>query len=190
MTMMIAGMILFFGIHLLRVIAPGAREVMYWKLGPWPWKGLYSVVSLAGFVLLVAGYASIRWTSPVLWGPPPSGLRMAVALGMLPALVVFIATYLPGRIRVTLRHPMILATAAWAALHLLVNGRVADLLLFGGFLAWALVLAVDSYRRPWQPPARPPSLVWDGVAVIAGVAAWWWLSFGGGHVMLFRMPVM
>jgi uncharacterized membrane protein len=190
MTMFIAGMVVFFGSHLLRVIAPDFRESMVSRLGPLGWKGVYSLVSLAGFVMLVAGYASIRWTSPLLWGPPLGWMRMVVALVMIPALVVFIAAYLPGKIRATLRHPMMIATSVWAALHLLVNGRLADLLLFGGFLAWALIVTVASFRRPWRPPARAPSLLWDGVAVAAGLGAWWWLAFGGGHVLLFRVPVM
>jgi uncharacterized membrane protein len=190
MTMLIAGMVLFFGTHLLRVIAPDFREGMVARLGPWPWKGVYAVVALAGFVLLVHGYAAIRWTSPLLWGPSPGWLRMAVGLAMLPVLVTLVAAFLPGRIRATLRHPMMLATSIWAALHLLVNGRLADLLLFGGFFAWSLVVASASFRRPWQPPARAPSLIWDGVAVAAGLAAWWWLTFGGGHAMLFTVPAM
>ena len=190
MTMLIAGMVVFFGMHLVHVAAPGYRARMMTTLGPWGWKAVYSLVSLVGFVLLVYGYAETRWTSPALWGPVPGWARMAVALLMLPALVVFIAAYLPGRIRTLLRHPMLLATAAWAGLHLLVNGRVADLLLFGGFLAWSLVLTWASFQRPWTPPARPPSLAWDAVAVVVGGAAWWWLAFGGGHVLLFTMPVM
>lgn len=190
MTMLIAGMALFFGVHLVRVAAPGFRAAMIARLGPWGWKGLYSIVALAGFVLLVAGYSSVRWTSPLLWAPPPGWARMAIGLLMLPVLAVFVAAFLPGRIRATLRHPMMIATAAWAGLHLLANGRVADLLLFGGFLVWSLVVVGALFRRPWQPRARAPSLVWDGAAFAAGVAAWWWLAFGGGHVLLFRMPVM
>ena len=112
------------------------------------------------------------------------------SLAMLPVLVVFVAAYVPGKMRATFRHPMVLATAAWAALHLLVNGRVADLLLFGGFLAWSLLLAVASFRRPPAVAAKSPALAWDAVAIVAGAAAWWWLAFGGGHILLFSMPVI
>jgi uncharacterized membrane protein len=104
--------------------------------------------------------------------------------------VVFLSAYLPGHIRATLRHPMIIATVIWAALHLLVNGRIADLLLFGGFLVWGHVVMIASFRRPRMAPTKAPSLLWDGVAVAAGIGAWWWLAFGGGHVLLFRVPVM
>lgn len=190
MTMLMLGLVVFFGAHLVRVAAPAYRERMIARLGLLPWKAVYSVVSLAGFLLILIGYGEVRWASPVLWGPAPGWVRMAVGLAMLPVLVVFLSAYLPGRLRAALRHPMMLATVAWAALHLLVNGRVADLVLFGGFLAWSLVVLFDSYRRPWRAPARAPSLLWDGVAFAAGGAAWWWLAFGGGHALLFRIPVM
>jgi uncharacterized membrane protein len=191
MILLVTGLVLFLGIHLVRVVAPGWREAMIARMGTLGWKGLYAGIALLGFVMLVAGYASARWTSPLLWGPPPGWLRMAVALVMIPALVLLFATYLPGRIRATLRHPMLIATSAWAAMHLLANGRVADVLLFGSFLAWSLVVMAASLRRPWSPPpTRSPALLWDGAAVAAGLAAWWWLGFGGGHILLFTMPVM
>lgn len=190
MALFIAGLVLFLWTHLLRVLAPEQRAAMITRLGPTGWKIAYSAVAFAGFLMMIVGYASIRWSSPVLWSPPPGWVRMAVGLLMLPALVVFVAAYLPGRIRAALRHPMMIATVIWATLHLLVNGRVADLLLFGAFLAWALVVLVASFRRPWIRPAKAPSFLWDSVAIAAGAGAWWWLAFGGGHLMLFGMPVM
>lgn len=190
MAMLIVGLILFLGAHLSRVIAADFRARMIGRFGELGWKILYSVVSLAGFILLVAGYASARWTSPMLWGPPPPFLRMAVSLLMLPVLVVFLSAYLPGRLRAWIRHPMTFATVAWAALHLLVNGRVADVLLFGAFFAWAHIVLIAAFRRPHAPPTKAPSLAWDGVALAAGGAVWWWLIFGYGHALLFTMPVM
>ena len=190
MTLLIAGMVVFFGMHLARVLAPGLRDAGIAKFGTLGWKALYSVVSLAGFALLLYGYAVTRWTSPQLWEPAPAWVRMAVAFAMLPVLVVFVAAYVPGKMRATFRHPMVLATAAWAALHLLVNGRGADLLLFGGFLAWSVLLVVASFRRRPVAAAKPPALAWDAVAIAAGAAAWWWLAFGGGHVLLFGTPVI
>ena len=190
MILLVAGMAVFLGMHLVRVVAPGFRAAMIDRLGPLGWRGVYSLVSLAGFAALLLGYANVRWDSPVLWGPAPGWLHMAVGLLMLPVLAALFAAFLPGRIRATLRHPMLLATAAWAAMHLAVNGRLADLLLFGGFLAWSLVVVLAAFRRPWTPPARTPSLAWDAAALVAGVAAWWWLAFAGGHALLFRVPVM
>jgi len=190
MTMFIAGLLIFLGTHLLRVFAPEFRQAMIARWGVLGWKAVYAVVALAGFVALVLGYAEIRSTSPVLWGPSAPWLRMAVSLLMLPALVLLVATYLPGRIRVTLKHPMLIATVVWAAAHLAVNGRLADLVLFGSFLAWSLVVLADSYRRPSPAAAKSASLWWDGVALAIGAGAWWWLAFGGGHLLLFGMPVM
>lgn len=191
MTMLIAGLAIFFGVHLLRVVAPVWRESMMARMGTLGWKALYSVIALAGFVLLVLGYAETRWSSPLLWGMPQPWMKMAVGLAMLPALVVFVSAYMPGRIRATLKHPMLIATAAWAAMHLALNGRLADLLLFGGFLVWSLVVLADAFRRPAASRnASNPSLAWDGVALVVGTAAWWWLAFGGGHALLFGMPVM
>lgn len=192
MAMLLVGMGIFLGIHLMRVIAPEFRAAMMTRLGPWGWKGVYSVVALVGFVLVVLGYADARLTSPQLWATDPPWARMAVALLMLPALILFISAYLPGKLRATFKHPMLIATVLWAGLHLAVNGRLADLLLFGGFLAWALVvLFAATNRRPAvAPTVKSPALAWDGVAVAVGGFAWWWFAFGGGHLLLFGMPVM
>lgn len=190
MLLLILGLAIFFATHLLRVFAPGFRQRMMDRLGPWGWKGVYSLVAIAGFAMFVVGYAEVRWQGPLLWGPTPGWVRMAVALLMLPVLVVFFSAYVPGRIRASLRHPMVLATAAWAAAHLVVNGRLADLLLFGGFLGWSMVLLAASFSRPATSTVRPPALGWDAAAIATGALAWWWLAFGGGHLLLFGMPVM
>jgi uncharacterized membrane protein len=187
--MLIAGLALFIGTHLIRVLAPEFRADVISRLGPWTWKGLYSVLALAGFLLILAGYGSVRGSSSLLWGPPPPWTRMLAGLVMAPALVLLVAAYLPGRIRASLRHPMMLATIAWAAVHLAANSRVADLFLFGGFLAWALVVTVAAYRRPRTVPVRRPSLAYDGLAVLIGLAAWGWLAYRG-HLLLFGMPVI
>lgn len=187
MTMLIAGLILFLGGHLLRVIAPGFRERMIDRFGPWGWKAAYSLPALAGFVLMIIGYDQVRWTSPALWQSPP-WTRMVATLVMAPALVMFVAAYLPGKIRDGLRHPMLIATILWALVHLLANGRVADAILFGSILAWALVVLAAAWRRPWQPKAGPNGPVFDLVAVLVGVAAWM-LLIRGAHVLLVGMPV-
>jgi uncharacterized membrane protein len=190
MTLLVAGLVLFFATHLLRVVAPEFRERMVARWGRLRWQAVYAVLALVGFLMLVSGYGSVRWTSPLLWGPPPAWTKMLAGLVMAPALVLLVAAYLPGRIRATVRHPMMIATLAWAATHLLAKSRVADLLLFGGFLAWALVVTVASFRRPWTRPKRSPSLLWDGAAAATGLALWWWLVFAGGHLRLFGMPAM
>lgn len=187
MTLLILGLLLFFGGHLARVVAPGFRARMMDRMGTWGWKAVYSVPAIAGFVLLVMGYDQVRWTSPVLW-EAPSWTRMAATLVMAPALVIFVSAYLPGKIRDGLRHPMLIAVVLWAVVHLLANGRLADLILFGSFLAWALIVLTAAWRRPWQPKAGPNGPVFDLVAVLAGVAVWM-ILIRGGHAVLFGMPV-
>ena len=187
MTMLIVGLLLFLGGHMVRVAAPGWRDKMLARLGPWGWKAVYSVPALVGFVLLVIGYDAARWTSPVLWNSPP-WTRMVATLAMAPVLVIFVSAYLPGKIRDGLRHPMLLATILWAVVHLMANGRVADLVLFGSILAWAVVVTIAAWRRPWRPTAGPNGPVFDLVAVLIGVAAWM-ILIRGGHVWLVGMPV-
>lgn len=187
MTLLILGLLLFLGGHLVRVVAPAFRERMMDRMGTWGWKAVYSVPSIVGFVLLIIGYDQVRWTSPVLW-ESPQWTRMVATLVMAPALVIFLSAYLPGKIRDGLRHPMLIAVVLWAVVHLLANGRVADLILFGSFLAWSLVVLAASWRRPWQPKAGPNGPVFDLVAVLVGIAAWM-LLIRGGHAVLFGMPV-
>jgi len=192
MTMLIVGLAIFFGVHLVRVVAPDYRTAMMNRMGTWGWKGVYALVALVGFVIMVMGYAEIRFTSPQLWAMDAPMVRMAVSLLMLPALVLLVATYVPGKLRTKVKHPMLIATVVWAASHLLVNGRLADLLLFGSFLLWSLVVLYDASARrpPVAPTVKSPALAWDGVALAVGGFAWWWLAFGGGHLLLFGMPVM
>ena len=187
MTLLILGLLLFFSVHLVRVVAPGFRQRMMERMGAWGWKAVYSVPAIIGFVLLVIGYDQVRWTSPVLW-ESPQWTRMAATLVMAPALVLLFSAYVPGKIRDGLRHPMLIAVVLWAAVHLLANGRVADLVLFGSFLLWSLVVLASAWRRPWQPQAGPNGPVFDLVALLIGVAAWM-LLIRGGHVWLVGMPV-
>lgn len=189
MTQFVAGIVLFFAVHLVRVVAPGFRLRMMERLGPWGWKGIYGLVSLVGLVLMIRGYAQIKPASAWLY-VPPVWTRHAVSLFMLPALVLLVAAYLPGRIRRAVRHPMLIAVILWSVAHLAANGQAADVALFGAFLAWSVVVTVSAFGRP--APAPPPSLpatrVNDLVAVVAGAGLWAWLAFGG-HAVLFGMPV-
>jgi uncharacterized membrane protein len=137
------------------------------------WKGLYSVVSVLGFVLMVVGYAAAR-EHPVWLYQPPLAMRHATALLMLPVFVLLLAAYLPGRIQRATKHPMLLATKLWALSHLLANGTLADVLLFGGFLAWAVVDRISVKRRSAAGPVRPvpalPASGWnDALALVGGL---------------------
>jgi uncharacterized membrane protein len=146
MAMLIAGLLLFLGVHSTRVFAEGWRTATIARMGALPWKAAYSVVSIAAFALIVYGYGQARQQPVVLWSPP-AGMRHVTALLMLPVFVLFVATYVPrNHIKARLHHPQVLSVKLWALAHLLSNGTLADVLLFGGFLAWA-VLSFKAARQ-------------------------------------------
>src|SRR5690606_13802301 len=126
--------------------APRWRHELAHRVGEGPWKGLYTLVALAGFGLMVAGYSAVRQHPVLLWTPPVA-MRHVAALLMLPVFVLLLAAYLPGRIQRAARHPMLVAVKLWALAHLLANGGLADVLLFGGFLAWAVADRISLKRR-------------------------------------------
>jgi uncharacterized membrane protein len=183
MTTLLLGLLLFLGIH--SIVALDARERLAARLGVWPWKALYAVIAIVGFVLILRGYAAAR-LDPVVLYSPPTWLKHVALLLMLPALPMLFAAYLPGRIKATLKHPMLAATKLWATAHLLANGTLADVVLFGAFLAWAVVDRISMKRRPGTRalPGAPPSRWNDVIAVALGLAAYAWLVMGG-HLKLF-----
>jgi len=168
MTLLVLGLVLFLGMHTVSIVAPAWRDAQAAR-NEKAWKGLYTLVSLAGFGLLVYGYGLAR-QSPVVLYSPPAGMRHLVMLLMLPVFPLLLAAYLPGRIKTLAKHPMLLATKLWALSHLLVNGTLADVLLFGGFLAWAVADRISLKRRVARPvPGAPPSAINDGIVVVAGL---------------------
>lgn len=147
MSFLIAGLVIFLGLHSVRIYADNWRSDMRLKLGEGAWKGLYSVVSIVGFALIVWGYGLARQQPVVLW-VPPAGMRHIAALLMLFAFIMLAAAYVPGNaIKSKLHHPMTLSVKTWALAHLLANGNVADVLLFGSFLAWAVACFVAARKR-------------------------------------------
>jgi uncharacterized membrane protein len=179
MTMLILGLILFLGVHSVRVFGEGWRTTMRHKLGDNGWKGLYSVLSLAGFVLIIYGYAATRESPQILW-IAPIWTRHVAALLTIPAFVLLVATYVPGNsIKARLHHPMVLAVKLWAFSHLVANGMLADLLLFGGFLAWSALSFRAARARDRAAGTVYPSgrLVPTLVTVVVGLAAWAFFAF-------------
>jgi uncharacterized membrane protein len=179
MAYLLAGLLLFLGVHSLRIFAEGWRAKQIGRIGPLPWKGLVSVLSLAGFVLLVWGWGMARQAPVVLW-QPPVGMRHAASLLTLLAFVLLVAAYVPGNaIKARLHHPMVLGVKAWALAHLLSNGNVAHVVLFGAFLAWGVLLFIASRRRDrreatvYAPGRLAPTLV----TVVVGVAVWALFAF-------------
>jgi uncharacterized membrane protein len=185
MTTLLIGLLLFLGIHSISIVAHDARERLAARLGVWPWKAVYAVIAIVGFVLILRGYSAAR-LDPVVLYTPPAWLKHVALLLMLPALPMLFAAYLPGWIRTTLKHPMLTATKLWATAHLLANGTLADVVLFGAFLAWAVVDRISMKRRPGTR-ALPTAPRWrwnDAIAVVLGLAAYAWLVMGG-HLKLF-----
>lgn len=186
MTALILGLLLFLGMHSARIVADGARGRFIAQRGANAWKGLYTVVSLAGFALILWGYGQARQSPVVLWASPVWTRHLASLL-VLVALVLLAAAYVPGNaLKARLHHPMVLGVKTWALAHLLANNTLADVLLFGGFLLWAVADFRSARQRDRAagtvyPPGRPgPTLV----TVVAGVAVWAALAFGG-HAWLF-----
>jgi uncharacterized membrane protein len=186
MTALILGLVLFLGMHSTRVFAEGWRGRVIAQRGENAWKGLYSVLSLVGMVLLCWGYGQARLTPTALWASPIWTRHLAATL-MLAALVLMAAAYVPRNgLKARLHHPMVLSVKVWAIAHLLANNTVADLLLFGGFLVWSVLDFRSSRQRDQAKGTVYPAGTAAGTvgAVVVGVVLWAALAFGG-HFWLF-----
>jgi len=168
MLQLLLGILLFFGIHSASIVAAPFRDRMAAKSDS-AWKAFYAIVSLIGIILVVRGYADLRQTPTVLY-VPPVWLRHVAALLMLPVFALFIAPYFPGRIKSTLKHPQLIAVKTWAIAHLMVNGTLADALLFGAFLVWAVAARVSMKSRAARPLAgAAESRMNDGIVIVVGL---------------------
>lgn len=187
MLVLVSGLVLFLGMHSTRIVAEGWRTAMLQRLGERSWKGLFSAVSILGFILILWGYAQARQQPVVLWGQPPMVLRYLVALLTLLAFVLVAAAYVPrNELRSRLRHPMILGVKVWAFAHLIANNTLADTVLFGSFLVWAALDFRSARRRDRTLLTRPAGTVPGTTLTIAvGAAAWlvfalwlhpWWIG--------------
>ena len=176
MLILIAGLIIFLGIHSLRVVSPAGRERLFDRLGESRFKGAYSILSVVGLVLLVYGYGQAR-ADTTLWWVPPTGLKHLTFILVPISFILVASAYLPrGRIKAAVKHPMVLGVAVWALGHLLVNGTGADVVLFGAFLVWAVADYLSSLGRAdgIQTSAKAAtaptlSLKGDVLAVVIGI---------------------
>jgi uncharacterized membrane protein len=188
MLYLILGLVMFLGVHSVEIVSPTFRSRAVARFGEKPYKGIYSLLSIVGFVLLVWGYGVAR-QDPILVYAPPLWMRHLTLLLMLPVFPLLLAAYLPGRIKAAVKHPMLAAVKAWAFAHLLANGMLADLLLFGGFLLWAVADRISVKRRAVvRPvPGPPPGKYNDLIAVVGGLALYaifvFWL-----HTWLIGVP--
>jgi uncharacterized membrane protein len=183
MVVLVAGLVVFLGIHSVAIFAPALRTRALKAWGEGPWKAGYGLISLLGFALLVYGFGVAR-QSPVIFYTPPQWMRHVTLLLMLPVFPLILAAYLPGRLKAAAKHPMLAAVKFWAFSHLLANGLLADVLLFGGFLAWAVVDRISLKRRTQTIRSAPPGRYNDLIAVVLGLALYA-LFIGWAHVRLF-----
>lgn len=186
MAILALGLVIFLGLHSTRIVADDGRAKAIARLGEGPWKGIYSLISLIGFVLIVWGFARARWDAPLLWAPPIWARHTTLTLMLISFILLGAYIFKRSHIAVAVHHPMVWAVAVWGAGHLLANGSAADLLLFGAFLVWAAADLVSSYARDRRNAIVYPLPEWGATigAVVLGVVAW--IAFLAGlHQWLF-----
>jgi uncharacterized membrane protein len=184
LLLLIIGLVIFLGVHSVAIVSLDFRNQALARLGEGGWKGAYGLISLIGFVLICYGFGLAR-QAPVFLYFPPTWLRQVALIIMLPVFPLLFASYLPGRIKTAAKHPMLAAVKFWALAHLLANGTLADVLLFGAFLAWAVVDRISLKRRPAQVLRTAPPGRWnDAIAIVLGLAVYA-LFIGWAHRYLF-----
>jgi uncharacterized membrane protein len=179
MTILVLGLIIFLGLHSTRIVSETGRERAVARLGEGPWKGIYSLLSAVGFVLIVWGFAEARYAAPELWTPVP-GARHITMLLMLIALIL-LASYLFKRSHITaaVHHPMLWSVLLWSIAHLIANGSAADLVLFGAFFVWAAADLISSYARDRRNGLVYSEPEWSATigAFVVGLVFWAVLAF-------------
>jgi uncharacterized membrane protein len=182
MTLLIAGLIVFLGVHSLAIL-PGVKAGAVARLGEGPYKGLYALASFAGLVLIVWGFEAARAAGATVVWEPPKAMKHINLLLMIPIFPLIIAAYVPGRIRALVRHPMLAAVKLWAFGHLLANGTLPDIVLFGAFLIWAVVDRISLKRRGIAPAPVARFVAGDWVAIGLGLVLYG-LMLWRGHLFL------
>jgi uncharacterized membrane protein len=189
MVLMIAGLVVFFAIHLLPT-QPDVRGGMIERFGEGGYKGVFSIVALMGIALIAFGYGKMQGElggkNPIIWYPPVWTQHVALLL-MIPALILLVAAYVPSNIKRIVGHPMLAGVKIWAFAHLLANGDLASMVLFGSFLAYGVVDRISVKRREAAaggPPVRTGGVTGDVIAVIVGLGVYAALLFFA-HEWLF-----
>ena len=179
MIIFIIGIIVFLGSHSVRIFADPWRTRMIHQLGEKKWKGLYSLFSLFGFILLIIGYSQARQNTIIIWQPPIFMTHLAVLLNLFTFILLASSAPNNNAIRLKLKHPMILGVKVWALAHLLANGSLIDLILFGSFLIWAVLDFRSARNRPNSSNETPViSLKATLIAIFFGIAVWLAFIFG------------
>jgi uncharacterized membrane protein len=178
MIILALGLLLFLGMHSYSMNRAG-REALVARFGDGGFKGLYSVVSLIGFALIVWGYATYRAAGYTPIWNPPTWTRHLSALLMLPVLPLFFSAYAQGFVKKRLKHPMILSVKVWSLSHLLANGDLGSILLFGSFLLWAVLAFSNMRRRPVDEAKNfIPNPGQDAAAILGGLIAYGAMIWG------------
>lgn len=188
MVMMLVGLGLFVAIH----VVASLREVragLIARLGEGPYKGLFSVVAAAGVLLTAFGYEAWRTAGPAIVWNPPQGMRHLTMLLMLLAAIAAAAAYVPSHIKAALKHPLLVAVKTWALAHLLVNGDIASMVLFGSVLAWAVYDRISLKKRGNPLPVAPKGWGGDALAVALGLVLYAGLAYLF-HPYVVGVPVM
>lgn len=182
---LILGLVLFLGIHSVRIFANDWRDAQVARMGELGWKGMYALLSAVGLGLIIWGYGMARADPVVLW-MPAAWTRHLAALLTVPAFILLVAAYLPGsHIKAKIGHPMVAGVKLWALAHLLANGNLADVVLFGAFLVWAIVDFVSARRRDRIAGRSYVAQGWSRDAAVAGIGLLAWAGFAfWGHVWL------
>ena len=192
MLLLILGLVLFLGIHSVRIVADGLRSRLIARRGLNAWKGVYSLISIAGFVAICIGFGQARHDTVVLWSPPRWTHDVAALLTLL-AFILVTAAYVPGNgIKARVKDPMILGVKCWAAGHLFANGTLADVVLFGSFLAWAVLdfrAARQRRRAGGEPPIAPGRASRSVVTVVVGILAWMLFAFHLHQPLIGVQPI-
>ncbi len=174
MTYLVLGLFIFLGVHSVRIVADDWRTSTRERIGPLAWKAIYSLLSVLGFALIVWGFGQVRQMPTQLWSAP-FGLRHVAAAINLGAFVLLAAAYVPGNsIKARVHHPMVQGVVLWAIAHLLANGNLGQMLLFGSFLAWGALDWRAATRRDQRLGTIYPAGTAGatGVTVALGVGAW------------------
>jgi uncharacterized membrane protein len=188
-TYLILGLVLFLGIHSVSIVDDAWRERTIARIGRHAWRALFAIVSVAGLALIAYGYGKAR-EHPIVLYVPPLWLRDTMIMLMVFVFPLVFAAYFPGLIKLALKHPMLVAVKLWATLHLLVNGSLADVVLFGSVLAWAVLDRISLKRRPPRPTPSAPPWKWnDAIALALGLTVYIVLV-AGGHRWLTGVPIV
>jgi len=192
MTLLIGGLLLFIGAHLVPT-QPELRAALIRRLGEGPYKGAFSLISAIGIVLLVFGYGQMQGLArgnPQLW-VPPIWTKHLVFLLMVPAMILLVATYVPSRIRSAVGHPLLTALMLWALGHLLANGDLASVLLFGSFLAYAVCDRISVRHRAALGPLGKTEggMLGDVIAIGLGLLLYAFMLLWG-HAKLIGVPLL